>query len=153
MADTMLPAVRSRVMASVRGRDTRPELYVRRAVWREGFRYRLHVRRLPGVPDFVLPKYGVVVFVHGCFWHRHGCSNTRLPSSNLQYWEQKLDGNVARDARNQARLREMGWTVATIWECTLQEGTDKLLRFLGTLRTNRDANCRRLQDAMRPNLA
>ena len=139
MADTMLPAVRSRVMASVRGRDTRPEMYVRRAVWGQGFRYRLHVKRLPGSPDLVLPKYGVVIFVHGCFWHRHGCSNTRLPTSNLEYWEPKLDRNVARDGRNQARLREMGWTVATIWECSLQDDTANVLGHLQTLRANHSA--------------
>ena len=137
MTDTVPPAVRSRVMASIRGRDTRPEMYVRRTVWGQGFRYRLHVRRLPGTPDLVFPKYGVVVFVHGCFWHQHGCSSTRRPSSNLQYWERKLDANVARDVRNQVQLREMGWTVTTIWECTLQEGTDEVLRFLEMLRANR----------------
>ena len=134
MSDPMLPAVRSRVMASIRGRNTRPELYVRRAVWRQGFRYRLHVRKLPGTPDLVLPKYRVVIFVHGCFWHRHGCSNTRLPSSNLQYWEPKLERNVARDAQNQAQLREMGWTVVVIWECRLQDDTDETLRYLRAAR-------------------
>ena len=123
MADSFTPDVRSRVMSRIRSRDTRPELYVRRAVWAEGFRYRLHVRAMPGVPDLVLPKYRIVIFVHGCFWHQHGCRKTRRPASNREYWDWKLDGNVARDALNRSRLEGMGWAVATVWECRLAEGT------------------------------
>ena len=136
MSDTVLPEVRSRIMASVRGRDTRPELYVRGAVWSKGFRYRLHVRRLPGTPDLALAKYKVAVFVQGCFWHQHGCHRSKRPTSNRDYWDRKLDGNLARDAQNQARLRELGWTVTTIWECRLQHDTEMTLRFLETLRSN-----------------
>ena len=136
MSDTVLPEVRSRIMASVRGRDTRPELYVRRAVWSKGFRYRLHVRRLPGTPDLALAKYKVAVFVQGCFWHQHGCHRSKRPTSNRDYWDRKLDGNLARDTQNQARLRELGWTVTTIWECRLQHDTEMTLRFLETLRSN-----------------
>ena len=136
MSDTVLPEVRSRIMASVRGRDTRPELYVRRAVWSKGFRYRLHVRRLPGTPDLALAKYKVAVFVQGCFWHQHGCHRSKRPTSNRDYWDRKLDGNLARDAQNQARLRELGWTVTKIWECRLQHDTEMTLRFLETLRSN-----------------
>ena len=136
MSDTVLPEVRSRIMASVRGRDTRPELYVRKAVWSKGFRYRLHVRRLPGTPDLALAKYKVAVFVQGCFWHQHGCHRSKRPTSNRDYWDRKLDGNLARDTQNQARLRELGWTVTTIWECRLQHDTEMTLRFLETLRSN-----------------
>ena len=139
MADSMLPEVRSRVMSRIRGRDTRPELFVRRAVWKQGFRYRLNVRRLPGAPDLVLAKYVVAVFVHGCFWHQHGCSKSRRPSSNLEYWERKLDSNVARDAQNQYRLQDLGWTVVTVWECRLQQDTEKMLRFLEMLRGDQHA--------------
>ena len=134
MADSFTPDVRSRVMSRIRSRDTRPELYVRRAVWAEGFRYRLHVRAMPGVPDLVLPKYRMVIFVNGCFWHQHGCRKTRRPASNREYWDWKLDGNVARDALNRSRLEGMGWAVATVWECRLAEGTQCLLAKLRELR-------------------
>ena len=137
MADTMHPDVRSKVMARIRGRDTGPELYVRRAVWRQGFRYRLHVKRLPGTPDLVLAQYRVALFVHGCFWHRHGCAKSNRPSSNQEYWDSKFKRNVARDAENQAKLRQMGWTVVTLWECRLREDTDDALHLLESLRTSR----------------
>ena len=127
MADFMFPEARSRIMASIRGRDTRPEMHVRRAVWRRGFRYRLHARRLPGRPDLALAKYAVAVFVHGCFWHQHGCPQSRRPSSNREYWERKLEGNVARDAYNQAKLQELGWTVTTVWECRLEQDTEEVI--------------------------
>ena len=138
MADTMRPEVRSRVMSRIRGRDTQPEMYVRRAVWEQGFRYRLHVKRLPGAPDLVLAQYGVALFVHGCFWHQHGCSKSNRPSSNRDYWERKLDRNVARDAENQAKLERMGWLVFTVWECRLQEDAAVALSFLQELRAKRD---------------
>ena len=111
MADTMRPAVRSRVMATVRGRDTRPELSVRRAVWGKGFRYRLHVRRLPGVPDLVLPKYGVVIFVHGCFWHSHeNCDRVRLPSFNKDLLASQTETESReRDERNLVLLQQEDW--------------------------------------------
>ena len=123
-------------MSFVRGRNTRPELYVRRMVWAEGFRYRLHVRKLPGTPDLVLTKYGLAVFVHGCFWHQHSCSRAKRPSSNLEYWDRKLDGNVARDARDRIKLEELGWTLVTIWECSLESGTESLLARLRNLRVD-----------------
>ena len=134
MPDSMSPEVRSRVMSRIRGRDTRPEKFVRTILWQAGFRYRLHVRKLPGVPDLVLAKYKLAVFVHGCFWHQHGCAKSSRPSSNQEYWDQKLDGNVARDARNQKALMKSGWTVATIWECRLEADTSRWLAFLKTLR-------------------
>ena len=146
MADTMDPAVRSRVMARIRGRNTKPEMYVRRTAWGQGFRYRLHVRRLPGAPDLVFAQYRVVLLVHGCFWHQHGCSKSRRPSSNRDYWGPKLDRNMDRDARNQARLRELGWKVMVIWECRLQEDTHKALCFLRGLRANRQTEEWRPQD-------
>ena len=112
-------------MSRVHGRDTRPEMYVRRAVWAEGFRFRLHVKKLPGKPDMVLPKYRLAVFIHGCFWHHHGCAKDRRPSSNREYWDRKLDGNAARDARHRAELEKLGWSVVTIWECRLKDGTEE----------------------------
>ena len=132
----LLPQARSRIMASIRGRDTRPELFVRRALWMEGFRYRLHSRRLPGRPDLALAKYSVAIFVNGCFWHQHSCLQSRRPSSNSEYWERKLDANVARDSQNQSKLRELGWTVAIVWECRLQQDTEAVLSLLEGLRRN-----------------
>ena len=134
MADTVSAEVRSRVMSRVRGHDTRPEMHVRRAVWAAGFRYRLHVKKLPGSPDLVLPRFRLAVFVDGCFWHQHGCRRSGRPSSNQEYWDRKLDGNLARDARNRDRLEQMGWSVATVWECDLAKGIERLLTLLAGLR-------------------
>ena len=130
MADSMNPETRSRVMSRIRGRDTRPEMYVRHAVWHAGFRYRLHLRSLPGAPDLVLARHYLIVFVNGCFWHQHGCSRSRRPSSNREFWDRKLDDNIARDARNRAALQELGWSVFTVWECSLEENTSELLSVL-----------------------
>ncbi len=135
MADTMSPAVRSRIMSRVRSRDTRPERYVRQAIWRSGFRYRLHVKRLPGIPDLALKRYMAVIFVHGCFWHQHGCPKSKRPSSNRDYWDEKLSRNAARDKENKDKLQQAGWTVLTVWECKLQEGTEDAIRFLKGLRS------------------
>ena len=136
MAGISTQQARSRIMASVKGKDTGPELYVRRKVWRRGFRYRLHVRRLPGNPDLTLARYKLAIFVHGCFWHQHGCTRSRRPASNKEYWERKLDGNATRDVKNQRLLQEMGWTVATVWECRLERDTDAVLHLLEELRSN-----------------
>ena len=121
-------------MSRVRGRDTRPEIRVRRKVWSDGFRYRLHVRTLPGVPDMVLPKYRMAVFVHGCFWHQHGCPKSKRPSSNREFWDRKLDANVERDARNLDELNRIGWISFTVWECTLERDTNDLLDTLRGVR-------------------
>jgi DNA mismatch endonuclease (patch repair protein) len=118
MADIFDQQTRSRVMSTIRGSNTKPELIVRRFLHSQGFRYRLHVRGLPGRPDVVLPRYHTVVFVHGCFWHRHrNCRYARLPKSNGRFWLAKLQGNVLRDARSSRALRCAGWRVLTIWEC------------------------------------
>ncbi len=109
---------RSKCMARIRGKDTKPELIVRRYLHSRGYRYRKNVRRLPGTPDIVLRKYGVVIFVHGCFWHGHE-SHFRLPQSNRGFWEDKITRNRERDRKNNERLRAMGWSVITVWECQL----------------------------------
>jgi DNA mismatch endonuclease (patch repair protein) len=112
-------------MARVRGRDTKPELIVRKALWRAGIRYRLHVRGLPGRPDIVIAKARLVIFVHGCFWHRHdGCGGNRTPKSNVIFWETKLAANVVRDASNEALLRAAGWRVLVVWECETRSVAD-----------------------------
>lgn len=109
---------RSSIMAQIRGRDTKPELAVRRAAHALGYRFRLHRRELPGSPDMVFPARRKVVFVHGCYWHRHpGCRLAYTPKSNVTFWTAKFDRNVSRDEEAQARLIELGWDALTIWEC------------------------------------
>ncbi|MFB3812953.1 MAG: very short patch repair endonuclease [Terriglobales bacterium] len=103
---------------AIRGKNTRPELRVRSLVHRLGFRFRLHRRDLPGIPDLVLPRHRTVIFVQGCFWHMHGCRFGRvIPKTNMDFWQQKRVGNVQRDKRNQRALRNRGWRVLNIWEC------------------------------------
>jgi DNA mismatch endonuclease (patch repair protein) len=112
-------------MAGIRDRDTKPELAVRRAVHRLGFRYRLHVRNLPGTPDLVFPRRHAVLFVHGCFWHRHtGCRLAYEPKSNVEFWRRKFAGNIARDVTTTSQLRDKGWEVLTVWECEVREAAD-----------------------------
>ncbi|MFS8123286.1 very short patch repair endonuclease [Rhizobium sp. BR 250] len=125
MADIVSAHVRSRMMSGIRGKDTKPELLVRKALHAAGFRYRLHERTLPGKPDMVFPKYSAVVFVHGCFWHGHDCHLFRMPSTRTEFWQAKISGNVARDVRAITLLRETGWRVGTVWECALK-GREKL---------------------------
>ena len=135
MGDFLPKERRSALMSRVRNRGTVAELHIRKAVWNAGFRYRLNVRSLPGTPDLVLRRYRTAVLVHGCFWHGHSCrKGQRRPASNREFWNRKLDGNVARDAVNQAKLTALGWTVILIWECLLREGTDALLNHLRDLR-------------------
>jgi DNA mismatch endonuclease (patch repair protein) len=113
---------RSEIMRAVKGRDTKPELKIRRALHARGFRYRLNDKRLPGSPDLVFPKHRAVLFVHGCFWHGHDCARgKRLPKSNARYWREKIARNVKRDAEARAALRRMGWRVKISWECDLHQ--------------------------------
>lgn len=110
-------------MAGIRGKDTMPEMLVRRHLHAAGLRYRLHDRKLPGAPDLVFPRYRVALFVHGCFWHQHpGCANAVMPKSNSDFWRDKLEGNRDRDARNIDRLEEQGWRVLVVWECEIRDG-------------------------------
>ena len=108
-------------MAAIRSKDTKPEMIVRRYLWREGFRYRLHNSRLPGHPDLVLRRYRCCIFVNGCFWHGHeGCRYFRLPKTNVDFWTKKIERNKARDKREQQQLAKMGWHCITVWECQLK---------------------------------
>jgi len=118
MADRMTPEQRHRCMSRIRGRDTKPEMVVRRWLWRQGFRYRLYVKSLPGRPDIVLRKWRTVIFVNGCFWHGHDCTKHR-PTTHAQFWQDKINRNRERDARNQALLQAAGWHVIVVWECQL----------------------------------
>lgn len=122
MADTMTPQQRSRCMAAIKGKDTKPELAVRKFLYAQGLRFRVNNRRLPGSPDIVLSRFKTVIFVDGCFWHGHkGCRHSRLPDSNAQYWRHKITLNIARDYRVNIELRQMGWRVIRLWECEIDE--------------------------------
>lgn len=120
MADVMTPEQRSRCMSHIKGKDTKPELRLRKALWACGLRYRLHRGDLPGKPDLVLPKYRTAIFVHGCFWHVHGCRYSKRPKTRAKFWDAKLAGNVRRDAENVDALNRAGWRVMTVWECALR---------------------------------
>ncbi|RYD41646.1 MAG: DNA mismatch endonuclease Vsr, partial [Verrucomicrobiaceae bacterium] len=123
--DVVDPTVRSKMMGSIHGRDTQPELRVRRYLHAVGLRFRLQARDLPGRPDIVFPSRRVAVFVHGCFWHRHpGCAYATTPSTRADFWQAKFAANIARDADAVARLKELGWQVMTIWECRSRNELD-----------------------------
>jgi DNA mismatch endonuclease (patch repair protein) len=120
--DTLSPDERSERMSRIRAKDTYPEMFVRRLIHSMGYRYRLHQRDLPGVPDLVFASRRKVIFVHGCFWHRHSrCKLARLPKSRREFWVPKLEGNRKRDRKNQRRLQAMGWDVMVVWECRLSD--------------------------------
>ncbi|AZL58946.1 DNA mismatch endonuclease Vsr [Tabrizicola piscis] len=121
MVDIMDSQTRSKVMSRIRSRDTKPELLLRRSLHARGFRFRLCQRDLPGSPDIVLRKWNAVIFVHGCFWHRHSyCRYAATPKSRSEFWLSKFDANVARDRATQLTLRNEGWRVAVVWECALK---------------------------------
>ncbi|HEX9983502.1 MAG TPA: DNA mismatch endonuclease Vsr [Thermoanaerobaculia bacterium] len=137
MVDVHTKEQRSRNMAAIRGRDTKPEMTVRRLVHRLGYRFRLHRRDLPGRPDLVLPRHRAVIFVHGCFWHHHDCRYGRVvPATRAEFWRKKRDENVARDARNLAALHEQSWRVLVVWECWTRQPRDLESRLTTFLRLN-----------------
>lgn len=121
MADKLTSSQRSHCMSRIRGKNTKPEILVRKGLHARGFRFRLHNKKLPGSPDIVLPKYGVAIMVNGCFWHGHkGCRYATKPKSNVEFWETKIARNKHRDEVTAAHLEALGWTVITIWECELR---------------------------------
>lgn len=125
MVDVVDRATRSRMMAGIKGVNTKPERDLRTALHARGFRYRLHAKNIVGRPDLVFPKYRAVVFVHGCFWHRHkGCRYTTTPATRPEFWEAKFEANIARDERVEAELQVAGWRVAIVWECSLRTAAD-----------------------------
>lgn len=139
MADVHDKETRSYNMSRIKGKDTKPELLVRKYLFSQGFRYRLHDKKLPGKPDIILPKYRTVIFVHGCFWHGHeGCKYFVVPKTRTDWWLEKINNNIVHDKKMDADLDEKGWIVKTIWECELKpdkkpETLEKLLVFLNTL--------------------
>lgn len=120
MPDVVAPAVRSRMMAGIRGKDTKPELVLRRGLHRMGFRFRLHPKELPGRPDMVFPGRRAVILAHGCFWHGHDCPLFRWPGTRQDFWRTKIEGNRARDSMVVQTLGNAGWRVLTVWECALR---------------------------------
>ncbi len=131
MADNMTEAQRRRTMSHIRSKNTKPEMMVRRYLFRHGFRYRLHVGTLPGCPDVVLSKHRLVIFVHGCFWHHHpGCRYAREPHSNQAYWLPKLKATEDRDTIHIRVLRNLGWRVIVVWECELKQDPETCCRRL-----------------------
>lgn len=120
MADVVDSATRSRMMSGIRGRNTKPEILIRSLLHRHGFRFRLHVRDLPGKPDIVLPRYHAVVFVHGCFWHGHDCPLFKWPETRPYFWREKIGRNQANDNRAKEALLANGWRVGIVWECALR---------------------------------
>jgi DNA mismatch endonuclease, patch repair protein len=133
MADRFSAAERSRIMSLIKGKDTEPERIVRRIVHRLGFRFRLHVKELPGKPDIVLPRHHKVIFTNGCFWHGHHCKRGSRPSSNTEFWDSKIESNIKRDRRIRKELRDLGWKCVTIWQCQMKNHktlTEKITRFM-----------------------
>ena len=120
MSDRISVEKRSWNMSQIRSKDTKPEKKVRSWLFSHGFRYRKNDKRLPGSPDIVLPKYKTVIFVHGCFFHRHGCKNSTIPKTNVDFWKTKFSHNIERDKKNVRELEKLGWSVITIWECELK---------------------------------
>jgi DNA mismatch endonuclease, patch repair protein len=133
--DRLTPEARSALMARIRGRDTSPELALRRLLHGMGYRFRCHRADLPGTPDIVLPGRGTVLFLHGCFWHRHpGCRHATTPRTRPEFWRLKFERNLARDRRTRRALNRAGWSVGVVWECALRDEdrlARRLLRFLG----------------------
>jgi DNA mismatch endonuclease (patch repair protein) len=123
MADIFDKEKRSQIMSKISGKDTKPELIIRKALFSEGYRYRLHRKDLPGNPDIVFPSRKKVIFVNGCFWHGHNCKKAVLPTTNRSFWENKLTGNKVRDKRNLTKLNAMGWKSLVIWQCQIKKNT------------------------------
>jgi DNA mismatch endonuclease (patch repair protein) len=138
MTDTRTPEQRRRIMQSVRTKNTGPEWEIRRLLFGLGYRYRLHGKRLPGRPDIVFSGKQKVIFVHGCYWHGHGCSKGQPPKSRAEYWGPKLSANRDRDARQIRQIEALGWSVLTVWQCELKDSTAlkaRIKTFLGDTRT------------------
>lgn len=146
--DIVSEETRSYIMSQIRSKDTKPELIVRKALFAKGFRYRIHDKRLPGKPDIVLPKYKTVIFVNGCFWHGHddNCPIYKPPKSNVEFWQTKIKKNKNRDIKNIKLLKELGWKVITIWECSLKgKSSENILNMISDI-------SQKLKKTMRINL-
>jgi len=139
--DIVTPEQRSHMMSGIRSKDTKPELIVRSVLHSLGYRFRLHRRDLPGSPDIVMPRHETVIFVHGCFWHRHtGCKFAYSPKSRMEFWEKKFEKNIERDRRVQRQLRQLGWRVIVVWECQTSDLAALSERLCSRLEPGKDDN-------------
>ncbi|MFC1564250.1 very short patch repair endonuclease [candidate division KSB1 bacterium] len=124
--DVHTSSQRSFNMSRIKGKNTKPEIIIRQFLWQNGFRYRLHYKKLPGKPDIVFPRRKKVIFIHGCFWHKHDCSYFKWPETNVKFWREKISGNTKRDTQNYESLKECGWEYFIIWECEIKHKLNKL---------------------------
>ena len=145
MTDKLTPERRSWNMSRIKGRGTAPELAVRKMLHAAGYRFRLHRKDLLGRPDIVLPKYETVIFVHGCFWHSHGCKDSGTPKTNTGFWATKLADNARRDIKNQTLLKQQGWNVQVIWECELQKQDILIRRLVSVIQVQSSLKFRELK--------
>lgn len=129
MSDIYSKSKRSDIMSKISGKETKPEILVRKFLFSRGYRFRKNVKELPGKPDIVLPKYKTAIFIHGCFWHGHSCQRGSLPESNREFWKEKINKNIERDSQNILQLEEKGWSVIIIWQCEMKNKEDKEIRF------------------------
>lgn len=137
MSDIFSKSKRSYIMSHISGKETKPEILVRKFLFAHGFRFRKNVKDLSGKPDIVLPKYQTVIFIHGCFWHGHTCKRGTLPATNVEFWETKIGGNIERDKRDIAELEKQGWKVIVIWQCEIKNAglqNERLIRLLSEIK-------------------
>ena len=127
MVDVVDPETRSKMMSGIRGKNTKPEILIRRALHAGGFRFRLHRKDLPGSPDIVLPKYRAVILINGCFWHGHQCRLFKWPKTRPEFWRNKIEGNIRRDQQKLSELKRLGWRVCLLWECEIKGANEERL--------------------------
>jgi DNA mismatch endonuclease (patch repair protein) len=131
MSDIFSKSKRSEIMSKISGKETKPEIIVRKYLFAKGFRYRKNLKKLPGKPDIVLPKYKTIILIHGCFWHGHeGCKKSVLPTTNTEFWKEKIGKNIERDRFNILELEKQGWKVIVVWQCELKNSTVKNIRLV-----------------------
>lgn len=137
MSDIYSKQKRSDIMSHISGKETKPEILVRKFLFTNGFRFRKNVKDLPGKPDIVLPKYKTAIFIHGCFWHGHTCKRGALPATNIEFWKTKIGGNIERDKRDVSELEKQGWKVIVIWQCEIKNAglqNERLIRLLSEIK-------------------
>ncbi|MDP8315294.1 MAG: DNA mismatch endonuclease Vsr [Candidatus Celaenobacter antarcticus] len=127
MPDIFNKSKRSEIMSKISGKNTKPEIIVRKYLFSKGFRFRINDKRYPGKPDIILPKYKTVIFVHGCFWHGHNCKRGKLPDTNREFWKNKINATIERDKRVQSELEKLGWKILILWQCEINNDNLKLL--------------------------